>query len=342
MRAAFIEKPYDMKFINTPEPVIEKPDDIKIMIKFTGICGSEIHAYKGTHPTRLPPIISGHESSGIITEVGKAVKKFKPGDRVIVIPQKSCGICKDCIRGDENLCSEKAVLGTIKWQGSFGEYIIAPERTVLNIPDNISLEEGALAEPLSVAAHAVRISNVHLGTTVFIQGCGPIGIAILAMCRFAGAEKIIMSDISQYNMDIAKQIGANVVIYAKNQNIIDEISAITSGEGAEVVFIAVGNSETLNEAVQCTKNHGQIIEVAHFGNKDTPFNIKNFRWKEVSLLGSFMFVNKDFEIAMDALTNGKINVKPMISKIIPIEDCAAVMKMAYERSENFVKILFKF
>jgi L-iditol 2-dehydrogenase len=341
MKAAFIEKPYEVKFIDAPEPKIEHPDEVKIKIAFTGICGSEVHAYKGTHSTRLPPIISGHESSGIVAEVGPEVKNFRKGDRVIIEPQKSCGKCPDCLRGDYNVCPDKAVLGTIKWQGSFGEYIVAPEKAVLHMPDSISMEEGALAEPLAVAAHAVRISQVRLGTTILIQGCGPIGISLLAMCKLAGTGKIIMTDVAEYNMEIARKMGANVLINAKKQNVVEEVLAQTDGEGAEVVFMAIGNSNILNEAVACTKRYGQIMEVAHFGS-EPPFNARDFRWKELSMLGSYMFVKKDFEITIDALASGQINAKPMISKIVPIEDCVAVMKMAHDRSEDFVKILFKF
>ncbi|MDR1933023.1 MAG: alcohol dehydrogenase catalytic domain-containing protein [Spirochaetales bacterium] len=341
MKAVFIEQPYKVKFINAPEPVIKNPDEVKIHIAFTGICGSEVHAYKGTHPTRLPPIISGHESSGVISEIGCAVKDFKVGDRVIIEPQKACGKCPDCLRGDYNVCPEKAVLGTIKWQGSFGEYIVAPERSVLHLPDCIPMEEGALAEPLAVAAHAVRISSVGLGRSVLIQGCGPIGISLLAMCRRAGAGKIIMTDVSLYNMDAAKLMGADVLINAQKQDVVKEVLTETGGAGAEVVFMAIGNAEILDQAVQCTRRYGQIMEVAHFGS-EPPFDARNYRWKELAMQGSYMFVRKDFEIVIAALASGQINVKPMISKILPVEDCAAVMKMAHDRSEDFVKILFQF
>ncbi len=341
MKAAFIEKPFDMKFIDAPEPAIEHPDEIKIRIAFTGICGSEVHAFRGTHPTRKPPIISGHESSGHVTEIGSAVSKFKVGDRVIIEPQKACGKCPDCLRGDYNVCPDKAVLGTVKWQGSFGEYIVAPERSVLHLPANISLEEGAITEQLAVASHAVRLSRVKLGSTVLIQGCGPIGIAILAMCRMAGAGKIIMTDVSQYNMDVAGEMGADVLVNSKTHDVPEAVLAETGGEGAEIVFMAVGKSNILDEAVLCAKRYGQIMEVAHFG-EEPPFDARRFRWKELSMVGTYMFVRKDFEIALEAMADGRVDVKPMISKVVPVEDCAAVIKMANDRSEDFVKIMFKF
>lgn len=341
MKAAFIEKPYAIEFIDAPEPSIAKPDDVKVRIAFTGICGSEVHAFCGTHPTRLPPIISGHESSGHVCEVGPAVKNFKVGDRVIIEPQKACGKCPDCLRGDYNVCPDKAVLGTVKWQGSFGEYIVAPERAVLHLPANITMEEGALTEQLAVAAHAVRRSSVRLDTSVLIQGCGPIGIALLAMCRRAGAGKIIMTDISQYNMDVAKRMGADVVINSKERDVAREVMRETGDQGAEAVFMAVGKPGILDEAVLCAKRHGEIMEVAHFAG-EPPFDARRFRWKELSMRGTYMFVNKDFRIALDAMAGGQIDVKPMISKIAPIEDCEAVIKIAHERTEDFVKILFKF
>jgi L-iditol 2-dehydrogenase len=211
----------------------------------------------------------------------------------------------------------------------------------LHLPDHIPLEEGALAEPLAVAAHAVRISRVCLGTSVLIQGCGPIGISLLAMCRRAGAGKIIMTDVTQFNMDAARQMGADVLINAKDQNVVQEVLSKTGGEGVEVVFMAIGKDSIMGEAIQCTKRYGQIMEVAHFGS-EPPFDARNYRWKELAMQGSYMFVRKDFEIVISAIAGGQIKAGPMISKIVPVEDCAAVMKMAHDRTEDFVKILFKF
>ncbi|MCC8190487.1 MAG: alcohol dehydrogenase catalytic domain-containing protein [Planctomycetes bacterium] len=341
MRAAFIEKPYVMKFIDAPEPTLEHPDDVKIRVAFTGICGSEVHAFCGTHPTRLPPIISGHESSGHVVEVGSAVTRFKPGDRIVIEPQKSCGHCPDCLRGDYNVCPEKAVLGTVKWQGSFGEYIVAPERAVHHLPDAISLEEGALAEPLAVAAHAVRISRTGLDSSVLIQGCGPIGVGLVAMCRRAGAGKILVTDVRHHNLEVARSLGADVCIDARETDVVPAVLAATGGQGADVVFMAVGKDPILNQAVECCRRYGQIMEVAHFGS-EPPFDARRFRWKELSMLGTYMFVEQDFRIALAAMADGRIDVKPMISRIVPIEDCVAAITMAHERTEDFVKILFKF
>ncbi|MGE4282760.1 MAG: zinc-binding dehydrogenase [Clostridia bacterium] len=341
MKAAFIEKPFSMAFIDAPEPSIQNADDVKIRISFTGICGSEVHAFCGTHPTRLPPIISGHEASGIVVEVGSDVKEFQVGDRVAIEPQYSCGKCSDCLRGDYNVCPEKAVLGTIKWSGSFGEYIIAPKRAVLKLPDNISLEEGALLEPLAVGAHAVRVSRVGLSKTVMIQGCGPIGLSILVASKMAGAANVIMTDVSEYNLGIAKQMGADIIINAKKCDVVKEVLAYTEGQGADVVFMAVGKDEIMTQAIECTKRYGQIMEVAHFGSAP-PFDARKYRWKELNMLGTYMYVKKDFEIAINAIAGGKVDVKPMISKIVPIEDCVEVINMAYKRTEDFVKIIFKF
>lgn len=341
MKAAFIEKPYSIEFIDAPEPSIAKPDDVKVKIAFTGICGSEVTAFHGQHPTRKPPIISGHESSGFVVEVGAAVTGFKPGDRVIIEPQYSCQTCPDCLRGNYNVCPEKAVLGTVKWSGSFAEYIIAPERTLIHLPDHVSLEEGALVEPLAVGAHAVRRSDIGLGSTVFIQGCGPIGIGLLVFARMAGATKIIMSDISDYNLEVARKIGADVLINSAQKDVKQAVMEETNGEGADFVAMAASNSKILNEAVECTRRFGQILEVAHFGT-EPPFDARVYRWKELSMIGTYMYVRKDFEIALDCIAGGRLDVKPMISMIRPIEECVEAMTIADKRTRDFVKILLAF
>lgn len=341
MRAAFFDKPYSIKFIDAIEPNISADDDVKIHIAYTGICGSEIHAFCGTHPTRVPPVISGHEAAGVVTDVGKNVVSVKVGDRVAIEPQYSCGICPDCLQGSYNICHKKIVLGTIHWSGSFGEYIIAPERAVLKLPDTVSFEQGALLEPLAVGIHAVRLSDVKMGKTVVILGCGPIGISLLIGCKLSGAQTVIMTDVVEYNLDIAKKMGADFIINSKQEDPVARVLGLTGGLGADVVFLAVGENSIMNQGVECVKRKGQIMEIAHFGTEPT-MDVRKFRWKEARMMGSYMYVREDFEIVMNAIASDKIDVDPMISKIMPVEDCVNAIDLVYHRKENFIKVMLKF
>lgn len=341
MRAAFFDKPYSIKFINAAEPNITADDDVKIHVACTGICGSEIHAFCGTHPTRVPPVISGHEAAGVVADVGKNVTSVKVGDRVAIEPQYSCGKCPDCLQGNYNICHKKIVLGTIYWSGSFGEYIIAPERAVLKLPDHVSFEQGALLEPLAVGIHAVRLSDVKMGKTVVILGSGPIGISLLIGCRLSGAQTVIMTDVIDYNLSVAKEMGADFVINAMREDPVLRVTELTHGLGADVVFLAVGENPIMNQGVECVKRKGQIMEIAHFGTEPT-IDVRRFRWKEARMMGSYMYVREDFEIAVQAIASGMIVVNPMISKIMPIEDCINAVDLVYHRKENFIKVMLKF
>lgn len=179
MRAALIDQIRSVKLVDIPEPQIHKGNEVKIQVKTTGICGSELHAYHGTHPFRIPPLVSGHEFAGVIVEIGYAVTKFKIGDRVTAEPQTSCGKCWECRNGMYHLCPEKCVLGAMGWSGSFGEYIIMPEETLIKLPDDMSFEDATLIEPLAVGMHAVRTSGCGLGDRILVVGCGAIGLESL-------------------------------------------------------------------------------------------------------------------------------------------------------------------
>ncbi len=341
MRAAFFKDINVVKFIDAPEPQITKPDDVKIKIMYTGICGSDILGLNGGHPTRKPPVISGHESSGVVMEVGSAVKDFKPGDRVAIEPQYSCQRCNACLSGRYNICPEKKVLGTIYWQGSFADYVIAPERTLLHIPESIDMKEAALLEPLAVGFHAVSMVEPRKKDTVVILGCGPIGIATELGCIDAGITQIFMTDKIDYNLGIAKEIGALDTINVERQDAEQKIKSLTNGDGADIIFIAAGAAEALDQAVRMVKPGGKVVIIAHFG-KNVTWDPKSFRYKEALIYGTFMYTRNDYLKVIKAVESGSINLSSMITAVYPIEECVEVFEKAKNHSIDYVKLLFSF
>lgn len=341
MRAAVIDKPFSVELQEVGIPVIKQANEVKIQVIVTGICGSEIHAYHGTHPFRIPPVISGHELAGVVIEIGSEVKSVSVGDRVTVEPHYGCGVCRSCQTGNYNICKDKKVLGTQEWTGSFGEFIVVPEKTIVKLPDKVSYEQGALIEPLAVGVHAVRKAGVGLGDKVAVLGAGPIGLGLLLAAKSSGATQIFITDALDYNLEIAKKLGATSSINTIHENAVERILEETNGDGVDTVFIAVGIQSVLNDSFKMVRRGGKISEVALFGKKPE-IDISYIQNKEIQLIGSNMYVRSDFEIAAEAIASNMFDTSLLISKVVPIEDVKSAMKMVDEKLENVIKVLLKF
>jgi threonine dehydrogenase-like Zn-dependent dehydrogenase len=341
MKAAFIEKPMSIVFTEVDEPQITKANELKIKVKVTGICGSEIHAYHGIHPYRIPPVVSGHEFAGEVVEIGPDVTKYNIGDRVTVEPQYGCGKCSYCRNGQYNVCKNKVVLGSNKWSGSFGEYVIAPEEAVIPLPDNITYEQGALIEPLAVGLHIVRKSKLEIGQTVAVIGVGTIGLSILISAKMAGAQNIIVSDIVEYNLQVAKQLGATYCINSSKEETVKMYNDYSASTGIDVAFVAVDVISAFQTALNIVSPKGTIGILAPPRNAQG-CDLISITKKELCIVGTSMYVRKEFEMIRDKIAYGTIDVKPLISKIMPIKDAAKAMKIVDQKTENIIKMLMYF
>jgi threonine dehydrogenase-like Zn-dependent dehydrogenase len=341
MKAAFIEKPMSIVFTDVDEPQITKANELKIKVKVTGICGSEIHAYHGKHAFRIPPVVSGHEFAGEVVEIGSGVTNYKIGDRVTVEPQYGCGECAYCRKGQYNVCKNKVVLGSNKWSGSFGEYVVAPEETVIRLSDNVTYEQGALIEPLAVGLHIVRKSKAEIGQTVAIIGAGTIGLSVLISAKMAGAQNIIVSDVVEYNLQVAKELGATYCINSTREDTDKMFKNYSANTGIDVVFMAVNVISAFQTALEIVSPRGTIGMLAPPRNAQG-CDLLSITDKELCIVGTFMYTRKEFEIIRDKIADGTINVKPLISKITSIEDAAQAMEIADKKTENVIKILMHF
>jgi threonine dehydrogenase-like Zn-dependent dehydrogenase len=341
MRAAFIQKPMLMVFTDVDDPQITKANELKIKVKVTGICGSEIHAYRGRHPYRVPPVVSGHEFAGEVVEIGSGVTKYSVGDRVTVEPQYGCGECPYCRNGQYNVCKDKVVLGSNKWSGSFGEYVIAPEAAVISLPDNITYEQGALIEPLAVGLHIVRKSKLEIGQTVAIFGAGTIGLSILISAKMAGAQNIIISDIVEYNLQVAKQLGAIYCINSNREDTVKMYNDYSASTGIDVAFVAVDAISAFQTALDIVSPKATIGVLAPPRNMQG-CDIIGIINKELRIVGSYMYLRKEFEMIREKIADGTIDVTSLISKVMPIEEAAKAMEIADKKTENIIKILMHF
>lgn len=342
MRAGYIAEPFHAVFRDDlPEPEITGPDQVKIRVKVSGICGSEVHAYHGTHTWRVPPLVSGHEFAGTVVEVGSKVTMCKAGDRVTAEPQYGCGECELCKRGAYHLCRNKKILGATYWSGSFGEYVVVPEKCVIRLPEAVSCDQGALIEPIAVGMHAVRAHGVDENKTIAVIGCGTIGLGVILSAKCFSPRQIIGIDVVKFNLEKAAEMGADLTLNSQSPMVVDEVMEATGGQGVDITFLAFGNAACMKLAADITKRGGTIAEIAVMNNSvAAPFS--DIQIKELSVCGSNMYTAEDFRAVIHGVDSGKIRLDGFITRRFPIEQMHEAMEFADKRPEPAVKVVLDF
>ena len=273
MRAVRFHGQRDIRLDTIPVPHVG-PGKVKIAPKFCGICGSDLHEYLGGanlipkpgHPHPITgetfPLTLGHEFSGIVEEVGDGVTGVKPGDRVCVQPIIYDGDCRACVRGLANCCDKNGFVGLSGWGGGLSDAMVVPESCVKLLPDNVTLEEGALVEPLAVGWHAVDISPFKEGDSVLLLGAGPIGLAVTQALIGRGCNNIIVSEVSTRRREFATQFGAHHTVDPINEDVVARVAELTGGAGVDVAFDAAGAQAALDTAFISLKPRGTLVNIA--------------------------------------------------------------------------------
>jgi 2-desacetyl-2-hydroxyethyl bacteriochlorophyllide A dehydrogenase len=343
VRAAFLESEGQLVLTEAKRPTIRRTDQVLIQVKAVGICGSEVHAFEGTHPFRQAPVILGHEVAGVVLSGGEAVNGFKAGDRVIVDPQWTCGQCVYCRAGDINLCPSKRVLGTPSWPGAFGEIIVAPEEAVFHLPDHLSFMQGSLIEPLTVAVHLAQRVGLKAGESVAILGSGSIGGMVSSVCRALGADPIIVADIRQHCLDAARErMGATHDFLLPDPDVGDKVRTLTGGEGVAVAFITADDPTLVNRAVEMTKRRGRIVLVALLTAAPMQLTAYDIISQEKHILGSSMAGHADVQRAIELAASGQVDVEGILTHVLPIEEAQRGMELARTKDDSAIKVILTF
>jgi len=340
MKAVFVEEPYRVvvKDVEVPEP---KADEVLIKVKSAGICGSDIHTYKGLHPFRKPPVLIGHEMSGVVIRTGEAVRGLKPGDRVTVEPQTGCGSCEYCLAGRVNYCADRGAPGVGDWYGTMAEYFVAPERCVFVLPDNVDDDQGALAEPLAVGVHAVRKAGISLGDRVAIIGAGPIGLLTLVAAKAAGATTVLVTDLIDYVLDAAVKLGATHTLNTKERPNWTELAKTAAGGEFDKVLIAAGAPGIIDDSLRLLKKGGRIVTIAMFHEEQT-FNIANLQGSEKEIVGCMTYTREDTIAALQLLASGQVNTDAVITHRLSYHQAAEGFQIVEKKQDSSIKVLIKF
>jgi L-iditol 2-dehydrogenase len=343
MRAAYLETEQHLVMTEAEMPVIRSTDQVLIQVKTVGVCGSEVHAFQGTHPFRKAPVVLGHEMAGVVSSAGDAVARFKPGDRVIVDPQWTCGTCAYCRVGDINLCPSKKVLGTAPWPGAFGEYVVVPEEAVFHLPDRLSFVQGSLIEPLTIAVHVARRAGMKAGESVAILGTGSIGGMVSGVCHALGAAPIVTADVRQHCLDAARErLGATHDFLLPDDGLVDKVTTLAGGEGVDVAFVTADDSSLVNLAIEIVRRRGRIVLVALLTEAPLQFMAYPIIGKELHIVGSSMSNNDDVRTAIELAASGQVDVEGILTHVLPIEEAQRGMELARTKDDGAIKVVLSF
>jgi len=318
------------------------PDEIGLAVKSVGICGSDMGFYEGKAFSIFPdslPFVLGHEAAGVVYAAGANVKNLKVGDRAAIEPGVPCGKCKYCRSGRYNLCPNVVFLATPPVEGALKRYIRFPAYMAYRLPDNMSLTEGALIEPLSVGIHAVQRGEVSVGKTVAILGGGCIGLCTLLAAKAWGASRIIVCDLFESRLQKALELGATDLVNSKEHDAAEEIARLTDGEGADVVFETAGSPVTAGQTSYIVARGGTIVMVGNI-LKEVPFSFRNLYKKEAQVRAVFRY-NNTYPIAIQAVSTGRIDVKKIVSAVFPFEQSQAAFDKAVDDKLNCVKAVIR-
>lgn len=328
--------PGQIEFRQIPVP---KPDADQVLVKIRriGICGSDMHVYHGLHPFTKYPVTQGHEVSGEIVDVGSNVKDRSIGQKVTIEPQVTCGVCHPCRHGKYNLCEELKVMG-FQTTGTASEYFAVDAAKTTPLPDDMTFEQGAMLEPLSVAVHAVRRYQDIENADVIVIGCGPIGLLIIQTAKALGARSVLASDISDYRLNIAKNTGADFIVNSKKQDFGEAVKDAFGPDKADVIYDCAGNNTTMGQAIKYARKGSVIVLVAVFsGMANVDLAVLNDH--ELTLDTTMMYRHDDYLTAIELVEKGKIQLEPLLSKRFSFDKYLEAYKYIENNTEEAIKVM---
>ncbi len=312
-------------------------DEVLVRIKRIGVCGSDIHVYYGKHSGTSYPVTQGHEVSGEVAAVGDAVTEYRPGMRVTIEPQVVCGECYPCRHGKYNLCEKLKVMG-FQTTGAASEYFCVPQSKITRLPDDMSFDDGAMIEPLAVTVHAARHFDPLEGARVAILGCGPIGILLAQTCKALGAESVLITDVSDYRLSLAKQCGADFAVNTRREEFGKALEAAFGPDKADVIYDCAGNNITINQAIRCARKGSRIVLVAVFADM-AEADLFTLNDHELCLDTTMMYRHEDYLEAIRLVQQKKVKLKPLQSAHFAFEHYLDAYKFIEANRETSMKVL---
>jgi len=333
----------DIRIESAEEPSLHH-DQVLVKVSYAGICGSDFHVWTGEFPAWFePPKILGHEFSGEITKMGDMVPEtaqLKVGDRVTVDPTMNCGTCFYCRTGHPKECANLRTIGWTYQPGAFALHVNVRYDFVYQVPNELSFEEAAVAEPVSCAYHAFENAGIMPGHSVAILGGGTIGLCVLQLCKAAGASPVVVTDVDAAVLDVAKKLGADAALNPNEVDIIREVKDLTDDAGVNVSFEAVGIPATVKQAIELVRIGGKAIMIG-VPTKEAQVTLHpvDLLFKEMTIQAThdnpFTFLK-----SLDVMRRKIVDVKPIVTNIFELDDAQKAFE-TIEKQEGILKVLLK-
>ena len=324
--------------VTDPQPA---PDEVLVQVKACGICGSDVHGMDGSTGRRIPPIIMGHEASGVIAGLGSAVAGWQVGDRIAFDITVHCGTCYFCRRGMINLCDHRRIVGVstpeFRMHGAFAQYVTVPHRVLYRLPDGLSFERAAMMEAASVAAHAVHRTPIVLQDTAVVVGVGMIGLLVVQLLRRSGCGQIIAVDVEPDRLERALSMGADVGLKSGVDDIPAEVRRRTANRGADIAFEVVGLTQTVQTAVNSVRKGGSVTMVGNL-SPAVELPLQEVVIRQLTLVGTTNAAGES-EACLEMMASGALNVDALISAVAPLSSGVSWFQRLYRREPGIMKVI---
>jgi L-iditol 2-dehydrogenase len=315
--------------------------EVLVEVKASGICGSDVHGMDGSTGRRQPPIIMGHEASGIIAAVGENVKNWQVGDRVTfdstIYPLDDWYT----LHGMYNLSEDRMVLGVstgeYRRHGTFAEYVVVPQHILYRLPQNISYEHAAMVEPFAVAMHGVELAPPGLNDTAVVVGAGMIGLCVIQVLRAKGCGKIIAVDVDDARLDLSQKLGADVTFHSEKDNVAAEVQELTEQRGADVTFEAVGITPTVRIAIDAVRKGGTVTLLGNL-SPTVEIPLQSVVTQQLRLQGSCA-IRGEYPAVLAMMARGILDVDALISVTARLEEGAEWFKKLYDKEPGLMKVI---
>ncbi len=334
MKALVYKGPGIIELEEIPDPESIDNESV-IRINAVGVCGSDIEGFLGKTGRRTPPMVMGHELAGTV-EVAAEKSQFKMGDRVVVQPKLYCGVCSFCQQGLTNLCPEAEFFGVMSKNGGMAEWLSVPERCLFRVGENVDFQKASMVEPLAVAYRGVQQLDgdiLRKATYTFLVGAGPIGLLILQILKLRGAQNVIVSDKSDYRLDIAQKLGADFTLNPQREDVLSRIRDITTDAMADIAIEAVGTQPAVSDALNALKSHGTISWVG-LAQPVIEINMHKIVTAELNIRGSFLYTENDFINSLRLIESHQVETDPIISMSVKMEEGVEVFERLKKNKEG--------
>lgn len=341
MLAAVLHAVDDLRLEQVPVPQLTPERNVLVRIASVGVCGSDVHWWKRGYigPNRLQtPTIMGHEAAGEVVEILGDGRGLQVGDRVAIEPGYTCRKCEFCRSGHYNLCREVVFLAAPPIDGAFCEYIAWPADFLFPLPEGMSMDEGAMIEPLSVGLHAARRAQVRAGDAVAVFGAGAIGLCAMQAARAQGATTVIVSDLVPLRLALAHKLGATAVLNAAQMDVEAAIMELTAGRGVDVAIECAGAVPTIQTALRVTRSGGRVQLVGMPAETHPPIPLYQLINRELEVSGLFRYANC-YAPAIALVAAGRVDVASLITHRFPLQRTLEAMTFAHEHKDESIKVI---